>query len=58
MLQNIIEKIAFKKVTRDILQGKNRTSLNDILDCINYLKAHGLKTNQEAIIHLYDMPRM
>ncbi len=48
-----IEKIAFKKVTRDIIQGKNRTSFNDVLNCINYIKRHNLKTNQEAIIHLH-----
>lgn len=58
MIQKAIERLAFIKVTRDIIQDKNRTSLNDILDCINYLKSHNLKTNQEAIKHLYEMSRM
>lgn len=51
---NIIEKIAFKKVTRDILKGTNSTSLNDTLDCISYLKKHNLDTNYKALKHLYN----
>ena len=58
MIQNIIELIAFKRVTRDILKGTNKTSLNDTLDCINYLKRHNIKTNNQVLKHLYEMSKM
>lgn len=52
MIVEIYERIAFKIVTRDILQGTNRATSENIADCINYIKRHNLNTNVKAILHL------
>ncbi len=49
-----IGKIAFKRVSRDILQGKKRTGLNETLDAATYMKENKLKTNAQAMKHLYN----
>lgn len=51
MIVNIYEKIAFKIVTRDILQNKNRATYENILDCTNYIKRHKLDSNKKALLH-------
>ncbi len=51
MIVNIYEKIAFKIVTRDILQSKSRATSENIADSINYIKRNKLDTNIKALLH-------
>lgn len=51
MIVEIYERIAFKIVTRDILQGKERATYENVADSTNYIKRHNLDTNIKALKH-------
>ncbi len=55
MITQAIEKIAFLKITKGILENTNDGGLVDVFDCINYLKRKGIKTNDQAIAHYKEL---
>lgn len=51
MILDAIEKAGFIKITRGIINKTNEGGMVDVLDCINYMRKHKIKTSKQAIEH-------